>query len=48
MPGGAGPAEQMATVGRIAHGLFTSAEIGRMLDDLTGYDRFRTSRMKPA
>jgi carboxypeptidase Taq len=40
MPPGGAPAraEQMATVGRIAHDLFTSAEIGRMLDDLTGYE----------
>jgi carboxypeptidase Taq len=38
-PGGAAVrAEQMATVGRIAHQLFTSPEIGRLLDDLAGYE----------
>src|SRR6478672_400983 len=40
MPAGGAPAraEQMATVGRLAHELFISAEIGRMLDDLTAYE----------
>jgi carboxypeptidase Taq len=27
-------AEQMATVGRIAHEKFTSAEVGKLIDDL--------------
>ena len=30
-------AEQMATVGRIAHQKFTSAEIGKQIDDLRGW-----------
>src|SRR4051812_593694 len=40
MPPGGAPAraEQMATVGRLAHELFTRAEIGRMLDDLAPYE----------
>jgi len=38
-PGGAAVrAEQMATVGRIAHERLTSPEIGRLLDDLEGYE----------
>jgi len=41
MPPGGAPAraEQMATVGRLAHELFTSPEIGRMLDDLAAYEQ---------
>src|SRR5439155_13509993 len=31
-------AEQMATVGRMAHELFIAPEIGRLLDDLRGYE----------
>src|SRR5436309_2684647 len=31
-------AEQMATVGRIAHDKFTAKEIGRLLDDLRPYE----------
>ena len=40
MPPGGAPAraEQMATVGRLAHELFTRPEIGRMLDDVTAYE----------
>ncbi len=40
MPSGGAPtrAEQMATVGRIGHDLFTSPEIGRLLDDLRSYE----------
>ena len=30
-------AEQMATVGRIAHQKFTSAEVGKLIDDLRGW-----------
>src|SRR5437660_1717865 len=30
-------AEQLATVGRIAHQKFTSAEVGKLLDDLRGW-----------
>jgi carboxypeptidase Taq len=30
-------AEQMATVGRIAHEKFTSAEVGKLIDDLRGW-----------
>lgn len=38
-PGGASVrAEQMATVGRIAHERLTSPDIGRLLDDLEGYE----------
>lgn len=38
-PGGAHTrAEQQATVARIAHELFISPEIGRLLDDLQGYE----------
>jgi carboxypeptidase Taq len=38
-PGGAAArAEQMATVGRLAHDLFISPEIGRLLDDLDAYE----------
>lgn len=38
MPPGGGPAraEQMATIGRIAHEMFTAPEIGSLLDDLAG------------
>ena len=36
--GGAARAEQMATIGRIAHEMFTTAEVGRLLDDLSGYE----------
>jgi carboxypeptidase Taq len=41
MPPGGAPAraEQMATVGRIGHEMFTSEEIGRMLDDLGAYEQ---------
>src|SRR4051812_47571160 len=40
MPPGGGPAraEQMATIGRIAHEMFTAPEVGRLLDDLAGYE----------
>lgn len=40
MPPGGAPtrAEQMATVGRLAHELFISPEIGRLLDGLRGYE----------
>jgi carboxypeptidase Taq len=40
MPPGGAPAraEQMATVGRLAHELFISPEIGRLLDGLEGYE----------
>src|SRR3954470_3604508 len=47
-------AEQMATVGRIAHTKFISAEIGRLLDDLQGfgeqhdYDSFEASLIRVA
>jgi carboxypeptidase Taq len=47
--GGAVRAEQLATVGRIAHERFTSPEIGRLLDDLQtfeeqhDYDSFEAS-----
>ena len=38
-PGGAAAsAEQLATVGRIAHELFVSPDIGRLLDDLQAYE----------
>ncbi len=38
-PGGAAVrAEQMATVGRIAHERLTSPEVGRLLDDLIAYE----------
>lgn len=36
--GSAARAEQMATLGRIAHEMFTSDEIGRWLDDLREYE----------
>src|SRR5581483_1928681 len=45
-------AEQLATVGRIAHEKFTSPEIGRLLDDLEGwaaghdYDSFEASLVR--
>jgi carboxypeptidase Taq len=40
MPKGGGPvrAEQLATVTRLSHQLFTSDEIGRLLDNLEGYE----------
>jgi carboxypeptidase Taq len=54
-PRGAGlRAEQMATVGRIAHQKFTSAEVGTMIDDLQGwaeqhdYDSFEASLVRVA
>ncbi len=38
-PGGAtARAEQLATVGRVAHEMFISDEIGRLLDDLRSYE----------
>src|SRR5438105_12939647 len=38
-PGGAGArAEQLATLGRVTHELFTAPEVGRMLDDLAGFE----------
>ncbi|HST18813.1 MAG TPA: carboxypeptidase M32 [Gaiellaceae bacterium] len=54
MPRGGAPlrAEQMATVGRIAHERFTSPEIGRLLDDLRDwgeqqeYDSFEASLVR--
>ena len=54
MPRGGAPlrAEQMATVGRIAHERFTSPEIGRLLDALRdwgeeqGYDSFDASLIR--
>ena len=36
--GAAGRAEQLATLGRIAHEKFTSAEIGSLLDELQGFE----------
>jgi carboxypeptidase Taq len=45
-------AEQMATVGRIAHEKFTSAEVGSLIDDLRGwaeqheYDSFEASLVR--
>ena len=32
-------AEQTATIGRLAHELFVAPEVGRMLDDLQGYEQ---------
>ena len=54
MPRGGSPlrAEQLATVGRIAHERFTSPEIGRLLDDLREwgeqqeYDSFEASLIR--
>src|SRR5581483_4991966 len=54
MPARGAPAraEQLATLNRIAHELFTSAEIGRLLDDLGGfeeqheYDSFEASLVR--
>ena len=54
MPRGGAPlrAEQLATVGRIAHERFTSPEIGRLLDDLRDwgeqheYDSFEASLIR--
>ena len=41
MPPGGAPAraEQMATVGRVAHEAFVSPAIGRLLDELQGYEQ---------
>lgn len=41
MPPGGAPAraEQTATIGRIAHARFVEPEVGRMLDDLEGYEQ---------
>src|ERR687896_1366944 len=36
--GGAVRAEQLATLSRLAHDLFTSDEVGRLLDDLRAYE----------
>ena len=36
--GAANRAEQLATLGRVAHEKFTSAEIGRLLDELQGFE----------
>jgi carboxypeptidase Taq len=54
-PGGAAlRAEQMATVGRIAHQKFTSAEVGKLIDDLRDwgaqqeYDSFEASLIRVA
>src|SRR5581483_3037887 len=47
-------AEQLATVGRIAHQKFTSAEVGKLIDDLRGwgeqqdYDSFEASLIRVA
>ena len=54
MPSGAAAlrAEQLATVGRIAHQKFTSAEVGSLIDDLRGwgeqqeYDSFEASLIR--
>ncbi|HZU20474.1 MAG TPA: carboxypeptidase M32 [Gaiellaceae bacterium] len=54
MPPGAAPirAEQMATIGRIAHQKFTSPEIGKLLDELRSwseeheYDSFEASLVR--
>ncbi len=56
MPSGGAPirAEQLATVGRIAHTKFISADIGRLLDDLRDfgeqheYDSFEASLIRVA
>ncbi len=52
-PGGAAlRAEQLATIGRIAHQKFTSAEVGSLIDDLRGwgeereYDSFEASLIR--
>jgi carboxypeptidase Taq len=52
-PGGAGVrAEQMATLGRVTHEKFTAPDIGRLLDDLAGfeeeqpYDSFEASLIR--
>ena len=54
-PGGAAlRAEQLATVGRIAHQKFTSPEVGKLIDDLRGwgeqqeYDSFEASLIRVA
>src|SRR2546428_4204941 len=45
-------AEQLATLGRIAHDRFTAPEVGRLLDQLTGfeeqhdYDSFEASLVR--
>jgi carboxypeptidase Taq len=50
--GGAVRAEQLATLGRVIHERFTSPEIGRLLDDLAGfeaeheYDSFEASLVR--
>ncbi len=36
--GAAARAEQLATIGRIAHEMFTSDEVGRLLDELEGFE----------
>ena len=36
--GAAGRAEQLATIGRLAHELFVSGETGRMLEELRGFE----------
>ncbi|HEY6963543.1 MAG TPA: carboxypeptidase M32 [Gaiellaceae bacterium] len=52
--GGAIRAEQMATVGRIQHEKFTSAEVGKLIDDLRDwgaeheYDSFEASLVRVA
>ena len=40
MPTAAAPAraEQLATVGRLSHEMFVTDEIGRLLDELRGYE----------
>ena len=56
MPPAAPPlrAEQLATVGRIAHQKFTSPEVGKLIDDLRGwgeqqeYDSFEASLIRVA
>jgi carboxypeptidase Taq len=37
--GAAGRAEQLATLGRVTHEAFTSPEIGRLLDELEGFEQ---------
>src|SRR5215213_8313640 len=50
--GAAVRAEQLATLGRVIHEKFTSPEIGRLLDDLSGfeeqheYDSFEASLVR--
>ena len=47
MPRGGGPlrAEQLATLGRIAHEKFTSPEVGRLLDELRDFGRAARVRL---